>query len=234
MVDLSICIPAHNEDATLAQTVSSVVHAIPPKMTWQIVLVDDASSDATQDIMRLMQVMYPNNTTIVSLREQQGLGGALSEGFAHSTGRIVTWLPADGEYAARDVLSKVPNDLNSDLNPELIIFKRSRREQPARNVLSLALNLSVRTLYGINLDDFCGIFVVQRSALEVLNIRSRSTVFTIEVLIRATRRGWTISGERIEWRPRDHGKSSVFTLRGVLTSISDLAGLKLRWQAKSY
>lgn len=224
-VQLSVCIPAHNESATIDQTVEQTLAAIPPGTVGELVLIDDASTDDTLAIMNQLVLRHPNRVRVVALEQQKGLGGALQAGLRFSVGELVTWLPADGEYAPRAVLQVIPP---STLDDKLIIFQRTSRHQPTRNFLSNALYFTLKILFGVRLDDYCGIFIVNRRALENLQIESTSTVFTIELLIRARQLNWHVSTHQIEWKPREHGKSSVFTTRGIATSLRDLVLMRKR------
>jgi glycosyltransferase involved in cell wall biosynthesis len=91
---LSVVIPVYNEVHTLHEILRQV-RAVP--INKQIILVDDCSTDGTQDLLRRM-AEEESDLTIVFHEKNRGKGAALRTGFAHATGQIVIVQDADLEY----------------------------------------------------------------------------------------------------------------------------------------
>jgi glycosyltransferase involved in cell wall biosynthesis len=97
MKDLRIVIPAYNEEAGLAETIDRVKQACPES---EIVVVDDASKDATAQIARGKDVKVISNAT------NRGKGGATKIGLKCNTGRSITYLAfidADSTYPPESI-----------------------------------------------------------------------------------------------------------------------------------
>ncbi|WP_417912567.1 glycosyltransferase family 2 protein [Candidatus Electronema sp. TJ] len=94
ILKLSIVIPAYNEEKTL-NTVIYAVQAVDLPLIKEIILVDDASTDSTRQIM---EQLPDSNIVRVFHKNNQGKGAALRSGFAAATGDILLIQDADLEY----------------------------------------------------------------------------------------------------------------------------------------
>lgn len=96
---LSVVIPVYNELETLVQIIESV-QAVETGLEKEIILVDDASTDGTQELIR----SFPESSSLVKVYHDinQGKGAALRSGFFRATGDIVLIQDADLEYDPRE------------------------------------------------------------------------------------------------------------------------------------
>ena len=98
-VDLSIIIPVYNEEATLLACLKRVM-AVPIRK--EIVLVDDASTDGTYDLLANLSKSHPNDADneirVYYHEHNQGKGAALKTGFQQVRGDIIIIQDADLEY----------------------------------------------------------------------------------------------------------------------------------------
>jgi glycosyltransferase involved in cell wall biosynthesis len=91
-VKLSIVIPAYNERDTIAE-IHARVQAV--ELDKEIILVDDGSTDGTQEIM---QNLAGGSTLVFRHDHNRGKGAALRTGFGHASGDIIIVQDADLEY----------------------------------------------------------------------------------------------------------------------------------------
>jgi glycosyltransferase involved in cell wall biosynthesis len=97
---LSIIIPCYNEHETIREILDAVRAAPCLGMEKEIIVVDDASTDGTRDLLR--KELAPLATTILYHERNQGKGAGLRTGFAAATGDIVLVQDADLEYDPRE------------------------------------------------------------------------------------------------------------------------------------
>lgn len=215
---LSVVIPAYNEEESLEATVKAVVAALPEPARSELVLVDDGSTDGTLSVARSIAESCPAAVVVVARETNGGMGQALASGFARTTGDILTWIPGDGEYDLSEVLAGLPELEHQDI----VLVRRRARGQTARNIVSTVMYTLIRLLFGFNAAGYCGIFVVPRAQWDALTIRSHDVFFTLEVALRARQRRWRIAYVVAEWRPRTSGRSKVFRPMVLVRNLVEL------------
>lgn len=94
--NLSIVIPAYNEEAGIGPTLESLLQEFPAA---EIIVVDDCSTDRTAEIV----CAYPG-IKLVRHKFNRGQGGAIKTGMLVATGSFVAWFDADNEHRASDLL----------------------------------------------------------------------------------------------------------------------------------
>jgi glycosyltransferase involved in cell wall biosynthesis len=95
-VKVSVLIPVYNEEATIAEVVVAVRSVQVPGVNFEIVVVDDGSTDGTEAMCR---GLLGKGIDIYKRQENQGKGAALHAAIAAATGDIVLIQDADLEYS---------------------------------------------------------------------------------------------------------------------------------------
>jgi len=97
-IKLSVVIPVYNEQATIREIVRRVRQV---NISKEIIIVDDASTDATRDRLAELQAEQPDLVVIFQPRNM-GKGKALRTGFARARGDYLIVQDADLEYDPED------------------------------------------------------------------------------------------------------------------------------------
>ena len=98
---VSVIVPVFNEEETVAQVLESLSHVA---LDLEVVVVDDASTDRTWEILQELRQKEPFNTySFVRHSDNQGKGAGLRTGFGLVSGDLVTVQDADMEYDPQDI-----------------------------------------------------------------------------------------------------------------------------------
>jgi glycosyltransferase involved in cell wall biosynthesis len=153
--DLSIVSPAMNEEGNIADLHTAIVRAVEPLgLTWELILIDDGSSDGTWRVMRELAERDPR---VIALRHRRNFGKArgLATGFAVARGNVIITMDAD----LQDDPEEIPRFLAMlDDGYDLVSGWKQRRQDPlGKTMPSKFFNATVRQVSGVPLHDFnCG------------------------------------------------------------------------------
>lgn len=101
---LSVLVPAYNEAATIERVLDQLLAL--DRWLKEIIVVDDASSDATTAIVRRL-AERDHRIQLITLDKNQGKTGAVREALAVATGRVVIFQDADLEYDPAEIPSVI-------------------------------------------------------------------------------------------------------------------------------
>ena len=99
MTSLSVVVPAHNEEATVESVVEEIVPVVQQLgKDYEMILVNDGSTDRTGEIGRTLAQRIPNFQLIEHFPNRH-YGGALKAGFAKATKELIAFFPAEAARA---------------------------------------------------------------------------------------------------------------------------------------
>lgn len=98
----TIIIPAFNEAEGIERTLVELAEFVPSE--YEILVVDDGSTDATFDIVNGLKY---DNIRCIRHRKNLGYGSAIKAGCQKASGEIVAWYDADGQHRPEDVMAVI-------------------------------------------------------------------------------------------------------------------------------
>ena len=101
-VDLSVVAPAFDEEQNLRPLYERVREALEGRLAWELVLVDDGSTDGTAAVMRALAAEDPR-VVRVHFARNHGQTAALAVGMSVARGRWIATLDADLQNDPRDL-----------------------------------------------------------------------------------------------------------------------------------
>ena len=130
-MELSIIVPCYNEDKTLEEFHNLIVNALKrEKITYELIMVDDGSYDATME--RLQDISkIDKNVKVISFSRNFGKESAMLAGLEHASGKYVAIMDADLQHTP-EVLINMYNKLTENKEYDVVAaYKSSRGEEPA-------------------------------------------------------------------------------------------------------
>ncbi|MEY4602329.1 MAG: hypothetical protein RL292_270 [Candidatus Parcubacteria bacterium] len=194
---LSIIIPAYNEEKTLAFVVEHVREAF-KDASYEIIIVDDGSTDATGNIA---EGLKDSQTQVIRETKNKGKGNAIRRGITAAAGDYIAIQDADLEYSPA-VLRMLWDSIKD--SQTVIYGKRSRNlgyiwNRIANAILSHACNL----LYGSRLFDIYTCYkIVPRDLAQSLDLKSSGFEIEAEITAKLLRRKQHIKEIQIPYNPR--------------------------------
>jgi len=203
-VEVSVLVPVLDEAATveeLAARVATVLDRL--GRSFEIVFIDDGSSDGTPDRVRAARARDPR-VRLIRLRRNFGKAAALSAGFDHSHGAILVTMDGD----LQDDPEEIPRFLDTLEGGKLDLvsgWKRQRQDPASKRLPSRLFNWATRRLAQVDLHDFnCGFKAYRREVLGEIAVYGELHRY-IPVL--ASRRGFAVGEIEVHHHPRLHGVS---------------------------
>lgn len=239
-VDLSIVIPAFNEEDRIVPTLQAISGYLAASgMRAEVLVVDDGSSDGTARRVREQDGAVPG-LRILSNHRNRGKGFSIRHGFGECRGDLVLLTDADLSTPIEEIEKLLPAVRKEGYG--IAIGSRaldpSRVEVPQgwlRRNLGKTFNLVVRALTGLPIRDTqCGFKLLDREALLPIFRVARVDRFSydVEILYLAHRRGIPIAETPVIWRNSPH--SRVRLVLDPLQMLWDILKIVIRDRAGAY
>lgn len=223
-MQLSVVIAAHNESENLPILVGEICASLKVLESFEIVVVDDGSTDSTQDVLNSLQETVPE-LRVVRHRSSCGQSQAVMTGIDAAVGDVVATLDGDGQNdpadlpAMLELLQKSATD-----GVRMVAGHRTKRKDSSWRILSSRIANSVRSrILGDGTPDTgCGIKVFYRDAFLRLPRFNHMHRFLPALIVRS---GGRVVSFAVNHRPRMHGRSHYDTLRRLMVGIVDMMGV---------
>ena len=165
---ISVVIPVYNEVESVEQLYKELIKVLSTFDSYQIVFVDDGSSDGSVSVIKNI-VKNDINTKIIQFHRNYGKSAALGEGFKNADGEYIVTMDAD----LQDDPKEVPN-LIAKLEEGFDLvsgWKKDRKDPLSKKIPSKFFNFITRLFTGVKIHDFnCGLKIYRQSVVKTLEI----------------------------------------------------------------
>jgi glycosyltransferase involved in cell wall biosynthesis len=193
---------------------------------WQVVIVDDASSDATGRLADELAAAEPR-VTVVHNPQNRRLGGTLRAGYAAATGDLVLYTDADLPFDMLE-LKRAVRLLEYQQADVLSAYRFDRTSEGlVRTVYSFCYNWLIRILFGLAVKDVNFSFkLFRRSLLERFELKSEGSFIDAEFLVRARNAGASIIQIGVDYFPRSRGISTLSSPSVIWKILGEMLQLR--------
>ena len=223
-MDLSVVIPARNEAPNVAPLVAEIRRALDGRLDYEIVYVDDGSTDDTAATLRGLATTFPR-LRFVRHRGSCGQSMAIRTGVKAARAPWIATLDADGQNDPADIPRLWEIARAAPPAPPLLVagHRRKRRDSWLKRAASrIANGVRRRLLRDATPDTGCGLKLFRRDLFLELPAFDHMHRF-LPALVR--RQGGSTVSVEVNHRPRERGRSNYGVFDRLWVGIVDLLGV---------
>ncbi|HJZ88002.1 MAG TPA: glycosyltransferase family 2 protein [Polyangia bacterium] len=227
MPTLSVVMPAYNEAANLPAVAPRVLEAgrraCPQPDGFELVLVDDGSTDATAAALAALASAHPD-VRVLTHERNRGLTAALRTGYYAARKEFVLFIPADGQIPPESIAAFLAAAPGHDV---VLSNYRHRPDGLSRAVLSRGLRLLLRVALGFG-DRADGPYLFRRALIDQIPLVAERSAGSIgfEIAAKARAAGRPMTTIEIDCLPRLSGSSKVANARNILQYLVEIARIR--------
>jgi len=222
-MELSVVVPVHNEAENVRPLIGEIRAALDGVVEYEIVYVDDGSSDATPERLAEAAKDFPR-LRVLRHRRQSGQSTALWTGVRHARAPWIATLDGDGQNDPADIPKLLALALDPDRKLDLVAGHRVTRKDSATQRLAsrVANGVRSRMLRDDTPDTGCGLKVFSREAFLALPYFDHMHRFLPALVLRS---GGRVRSVPVNHRPRERGRSHYGINNRLWVGLVDIVGV---------
>ena len=210
-LSISVFFPCYNEQDNIARTVEKAVAVLDElKADFEVIIVDDGSSDATG---RIADEIASRNSRVkvVHHRGNLGYGAALKSGFKRAAKELVFYTDGDGQFDIGEMPQLLPLMRQYDI---VSCYRLNRQDNWLRRLNGWGWTKLVCLLFGMKIRDIdCAFKLYKREIFDNIELSSSGALIDTEILARAIRKGYSLTQKGVHHYPRTAGVQTGANLR---------------------
>lgn len=223
---ISVVVPMFNEEGNIEHAIRFATRALEEfARDHEIIVVDDASTDRSPEILRGLAQRDPRIKVIRHERNQQ-LGGTLRDGFNAASLQLVLYMDADTPFDPFEIARAV-RALEMTRSDVVAAYRLDRTSEGARRALySYLYNAIIGVLFGWPHRDINFSFkLMRREVLDAVELRAEGSLISAELLVKAKNLGFVVQQIGIDYFPRTRGVSTLASTGVILKIVRELFAL---------
>ncbi len=213
-MELSIVIPAHNEEGCIQETVTAIIDRLTAaNIQHNVLVINDNSQDDTEKILSRLSETYPQ-VRYINNEPPCGFGLAVRKGLENFTGDAVAIVMADGSDSPDDIVTyyeKFCEGYDCVFGSRFIQDSSVSGYPLHKLVINRMANWFIKILFGIPFNDTTNAFKGYRQHVirGIAPIFSRHFNITVELPLKGIVRGYSYAIVPISWKNRTTGISKL-------------------------
>ncbi len=227
---LSVILPAHNEEAAIAETVQSVVETLTAWVQdFEVIVVNDGSQDATRAIVEALAASDPR-VRLINHAINQGYGAALVSGFEAVSRDLAFFMDSDGQFDIHDLERFFPF---IDEYDAVLGYRIDRQDTWMRKLNAWGWKLLVSVVFGLRVRDVdCAFKMYRADFFREHRLETRGAMINAEILYKFTRAGYTYTQLGVHHLPRRGGRATGAKPTVIARAFRELFTYAWKWHAE--
>lgn len=214
-VDVSVLVPAKDEaeNLPLFMELAGEAFAADPRVRYEVVVVDDGSTDATWTVLGELQRRYPF-LRVARHRTRRGIADALRTGYLHARGDVLVFYPADLQFRPEDI-PRLVAPIVAGASDMVTGYKQGDYEKA---FVSRIYNGLSRALFDVPVRDLNNVKAYRREVMAGLPLRPDWHRYMI---VLAAAQGYSVTEIPVPLYPRHAGRSK-FGIGRIPVGVLDM------------
>ncbi len=227
---LSVVLPAHDEEAAIAETIQAVISVLEKwGLDFEVIVVNDGSKDRTKAIVE----QFATNDQRVRLLNHptnQGYGAALVSGFEAIAGdkTLAFFMDSDGQFDIRDLESFFPLIEDHDA---VLGYRIHRQDTWVRKLNAWGWKMLVHLVFGLRVRDVdCAFKLYPARFFHEHQLETRGAMINTEILYKFTRAGYIYAERGVHHLPRKGGRATGAKLSVIARAFREMFTFAWKWR----
>jgi len=206
-------VPCFNEEGNVKPTVDSIRAAMGGRSDYEIILVNDASTDRTLEEMRALAAEDPR-IRVLDNPTNLGFGGSYKRGAGVATATYVMMLPGDDGFPGQSIAEILGHAGEADIIIPIVTNRGARHW--LRAFASEGFTTLLNWTFWLNVGYYNGAVLQRNELLRTVEITTNSFAYQAEALVKLIARGATYKHCYVSIQERAAGRSSALSLKNQI------------------
>jgi glycosyltransferase involved in cell wall biosynthesis len=206
-------VPCFNEEDNVGPTVESIRGAMGGRSDYEIILVNDASTDCTLQRMQALAAADPRIRVLHNLTNL-GFGGSYKRGARAATAIYVMMLPGDDGFPGHSIAEILGYAGEADIIIPVVTNRGTRHW--FRAFASKGFTTLLNWMFWLNVGYYNGAVLQRNELLRTIEITTNSFAYQAEALVKLIARGATYKHCYVSIQERAAGRSSALSLKNQI------------------
>jgi len=229
---LSVVLPAYNEEALIANTITNIMAVLTTWMRdFEVIVVNDGSKDRTGEIVEQLE-SYDPRIRLVNHPVNRGYGAALVTGFESVTRELAFFMDSDGQFDIRDLVRFFP--LIEEFGA-VIGYRVNRQDTWMRKLNAWGWKKLVGFIFNVHVRDIdCAFKLFRADFFRTNRLETRGAMINAEILYKLARAGYTYTEVGVQHLPRLAGKATGARPKVILRALGEMFVFAEKWRKEEH